>query len=612
MKILQQNQGVILTDIGLYNHQVKEYLQKNRLTPIDQQTIKLFTDSAQRNRLNPKQYNKLVEEFNDRHGFMLKKMGEESIATPYYDYLNIPVLMKEDIAKAMTNFRKYMITYNKEAVDNNDDVKKYNSTVKSYLLLTGKEKNSIAEFKKAHSSLHVSEYNKLVEKENLKNRIHPKLKYKTLKQQYSDTFHSLLFFFASQLQKRNRRLIDLSKPTSVKKNDLPKVSINYRDLVTFKIDGVRRLQISKRTAQNHVQVFVESGLLNNYSFYDKNRPVYANFNTKIVVLSDLNPPQSRTPEKPKKNTTKTKGVHTLKDNTRTPNGILKERKIKECAMSTRVNKCGSTSESDPSFYKNTNSIERNQSPGATKNKNISLSSINKSQKVLEMEERFLNKVLDEKTFAKMLSNNEFLYHKGLRYDYLQNILMYTNVTSEEFKEVVIQDFIKIASRIWKNHDVYQGEWLKAIRMIQQNFFKNINTKKEIINHLRQYRWKIDFARKWFIKTNIKALFPYAYFDPNRTFKEEVGFYGLHGIYKSHIKLKQKEESEVKRLLHESNSRKRKIKEERKRLQNQKKYKVKYDKFLKGEINIDQLYQYVQDNLPDDYLSKLQQQVNSNS
>ncbi|AUC14343.1 hypothetical protein BTO06_03940 [Tenacibaculum sp. SZ-18] len=612
MKILQENQGKILTEIGLYNHQVKKYLQKNQLTPIDQQTIKLFTDSAQRQRLNPKKYNKLVEEFNSRHGFMIKKMGEESIATPYYDYLNIPVLMKEDIAKAMTNFRQFMIDYNKEAVDKNDEIKKYNSTVKVFLSLSVKEKSIIDDFRRTNSSLHISRYNELVEKENLKNNIHPKLKYRTLKQQYSDTFHSLIFFYASQLQKRNQRLIGLSKPTSVKKNELPKVRINYRDLVTFKIDGVRRLQISKRTAQNHVQVFVEAGLINNYCFFSKNRPVFADFNSKVVILSDLNPPQSKAPVKPKKNTSKTKAVHIHKYNTRTPNGILKEEKIKECANSTQGKKSGSISESMPDFYKNTNSIERNQTRAGEKKEIFNGPSLKRSKKVLEMEERFLNKVLDEKKFSELLVNNEFINHKGLRYDYLETILMYTKVTSDEFKKVVIQDFIKIASKIWKNHDVFEGEWLKAIRIIQNNFFKNINTKKEIIKHLRQYRWKIEFARKWFNKTEVKALYPFSYFDPNRTFKEEIGFYGLHRIFKSHIRLKNKEEAEGKRLLHEANSRKRRIKEERRKLQNQRKFKAEYDKLIKGELNIEQLYIYVQENLPDEFLSKLQQLVNINS
>ncbi|WP_272152203.1 hypothetical protein, partial [Tenacibaculum aiptasiae] len=70
---------------------------------------------------------------------------------------------------------------------------------------------------------------------------------------------------------------------------------------------------------------------------------------------------------------------------------------------------------------------------------------------------------------------------------------------EEFKKIILQDFIKSSAKIWKNHNVYPGEWKKTINALNEQFLENIVNKETLINKLREYRWKLNFARKWFIK-----------------------------------------------------------------------------------------------------------------
>uniref|UniRef100_UPI0026038D10 hypothetical protein n=1 Tax=uncultured Tenacibaculum sp. TaxID=174713 RepID=UPI0026038D10 len=69
---------------------------------------------------------------------------------------------------------------------------------------------------------------------------------------------------------------------------------------------------------------------------------------------------------------------------------------------------------------------------------------------------------------------------------------------------------------------------------------------------------LNFARKWFSSRNdLKALFPYAYFDVNRKRNSEIGFYGLHKYWKKHQAKLAEKELEKTKLKNAANARKRK-------------------------------------------------------
>ncbi|CAL2108639.1 hypothetical protein T190115A13A_80214 [Tenacibaculum sp. 190524A02b] len=160
---------------------------------------------------------------------------------------------------------------------------------------------------------------------------------------------------------------------------------------------------------------------------------------------------------------------------------------------------------------------------------------------------FLNRLEDPQELAEALATGNYKHYKGLRYDYFEKIIQYGQVPFQEFKEIVIQDFIKQSAKIWEsNHNVYVGEWRKAINLLQHNLFKNITGKENIIQKLREYRWKLNFARKWLINNNYNALYPSWYFDSTRTKQEEIGFYGLHKFWIKHFEhLKETDNHRVK-------------------------------------------------------------------
>uniref|UniRef100_UPI00232C52D3 hypothetical protein n=1 Tax=Tenacibaculum aiptasiae TaxID=426481 RepID=UPI00232C52D3 len=134
-----------------------------------------------------------------------------------------------------------------------------------------------------------------------------------------------------------------------------------------------------------------------------------------------------------------------------------------------------------------------------------------------------------------------------------------------------------------------------------------------INKLREYRWKLNFARKWFIKkAQMKALFPYKYFDKNRTQTNEIGFYGLHKVWLKNKKYKEQREQEKKRLEIEASAREREKKEEKRRISIQQKLTKAINKYESGKYTHEQLYSYVQDNLPHEYLLSLPNLINKNN
>ncbi|WP_299135228.1 hypothetical protein [uncultured Tenacibaculum sp.] len=605
------------SEIGVYNQLVKEYLRNNNLDTITQYTVKLFKDNAQRNRVNNTQYNKAVEEFNNRHGFILLKKGVEyEGGSKQYSYVNFPYLDREAIKLTMDKYRLYVNKYNKQADEENVLIRNYNHTeVTNHLALTETQKKRKKDFEAENKCLFVRDYNKLIEKENAKNAILPKRRIQKIKFQSELIFHVLLGFYVSQLRTRNAYLMEMNKPTSALKNALPKLKIDHRKLATHKIADIPRLDICKKTAQNHVKRLREANILTNYVQINQNKPIQVNFNSQILVILDGNLPKSQTLENKAFYPTFSKTLHHNSDTTRTK---LKEKEIKDCANSTALNKCGSMLEGNESNsvcladgYENTKGINKKSTPGRAEIKKIIpkfLQSTNEkpSGKYVLLTQNFLSKLTDERELAERLTSGDFDSHKSLRYDYLQQVAMYAHVSREDFKKVIIQDFIKTSAKIWKSHNVYVGEWKKTINALQVQLFSKIIEKETLIKKLREYRWKLEFARKWFSKkSEVKALFPYAYFDKTRTNSNEIGFYGLHKVWKTNKRYKQQKEAEKKQLEVNASARKR-------NLTAQKKLTNAINKYELGKYNYSQLFSYVQDNLPHEYLLSLPSLINKNS
>ncbi|PKH52438.1 hypothetical protein CXF68_17835 [Tenacibaculum sp. Bg11-29] len=603
-----QKRKVLFSTIGVYNQEVKDCLSTRKLDAILQHTIKNFIDNAYRNKLTNTQYNKAVEEFNTAHGLLLLKRGNEhENEQKQYTYINYPYLDRQAVKGTMDKYRQYVFTYNEKTDVENDEIRKYNNTiVKNHFQLSETQKKRKAVFQKQNKKEFSRNYNELVIEENKENAIIQKKAIQKIKYSSELVFHVLVGFYVSQLRTRNAYLLEMNKSTSTLKNSLPKLKIDHRKLATHTIADIPRLSICKKTAQNHIKRLREANILINYLRINQNKPISVNFNSQIIEVLEGNPPKSQLIQNKSFNSLIEKSLHDNNDTTRTK--ILKEKEIKDCANSTALNKCGSmlvnenesNTERLAGGYKNTKGISNEKQNSFGGEKKIKLPDfLNKTPKPIkttnQLTNNFLNKLKDDQTLAKKLAAGEYDHYKGERYDYLLKIVQYGLLSTEDFKQVILQDFIKSSAKIWKKHNVYVGDWKNTINRLKDQMFVNMVNKETVINKLKEYRWKLEFARNWFLKKEeVNALFPFAYFDKTRTKSNELGFYGLHSVWKSHLKYKEQKNTDKKQEQQDSNARKR-------RLSAQKKLTRAISKYELGTYNQEQLFNYVQDNLPHEYL-----------
>lgn len=605
-KMNTQKSAILFSEVGLYNQKVTTHLKAKKLDTITQYTIKLFKDNAQRNKLDDSKYNKAVEEFNTTHGLLLLKKGtthKKATLNKHYSYINYPYLDREAMKKTMDNYRQFVYKYNQKTVKENKEITNYNTSIVQPIC--PKIVQQISDFKTQYSSEFTSKYNEVVQQFNtqLNANYITKKRIPTIKYSSELVFSVLVGFYISQLKSRNEYLLEMNRPTSTLKNALPKLQIDHRKLATHTIADIPRFDFCKKTAQNHIKRLREAGILNNYTYINQNKPIAVNFNPQILVILDGNLPKSKTLVNQDFIASSEKKLPHNNDTTRT--FTLKEKKIKDCATSPVIKKESNSCLADS--YKNTTGISKN-----LKNHPRKISAELKTmlpdffvgdkpktppKSHGKLTQNFLNLLQDDRDLAKELAQGKYDNYKGLRYEYLKKIEMYAPVTTDEFRAILIQDFIKLSAKIWKQHNVYIGEWKKTINYLTTTLFKGFLHKSTLITKLKEYRWKLNFARKWFVRSEVPALYPSLYFDTTRTQANEIGFYGLKGVWKTHQKYVLKRQEEKAQKTADKNARRRKLSAQEKLVKAVQKYK-------QGNCSAEQLYSYVQTNLPNDYLVSL--------
>lgn len=572
--------------IDLYNAKVLAYLQANPLTPIQQHAIKHFKDNADRNKLSIEDYNKQVEIFN-RSGLILRKKAvnySHPKIDSNYSYINYPMIDREAYHETMKNYRQQKNEYNIQ-------VAAYNKLVNGYNLAHNpkeakKYASEISAFKEINNSLFTNQYNKQVVAFN------EKVGFVCIKQRTKQTikdatelfFSVIVGFYAKQLKKYNKALEQTGQSTRIAKNNLKALEIDHYKLANHNIDGITRLTSCKRTAQNHIKRLREAGILTNYFYSGQKKAIKVHLNPKILVVFDGKTPKKQNIENERFTPIESKDLHDNSDSTRT---LLKEKEKKSNVFNIGSLITDLMPQSDV-FYKNTSSnknpLDEKANQGPPKNANINRKISENARKI----------IIDDRQLAENLFKKVYEKYEVLRFDRLLQLEMYSDLSNEEFKTLLVQDIVKQSYKIWKNHNVFQGEWKRTINRLNEILFKNIETKEMMLQKLKEYRWKINFARQWFLKNQPNALFPYQYFDPTRKNTNEIGFSGLHFAWKSHLKYN---ELKAKKLQNE----KIEAKKRQRRLSDVKKMNNILQKFYTGKINFNKMYDYINQNLPPIFL-----------
>ena len=566
----------IVDEYDMYNSQVVNNIQKNELSEIQKATIKIFKDKLHLEQKTPKEFNKNVIEFNNLHGFLIKKIrikkGTPGVLTNY-SYINDPYLDTSAVKETMRSYRSYVYQYNKMVLKQNKEISKYNLNIANPT--NAKEKKLVLKFKLDYNSSFTSNYNDKVEEYNTKHgNFFKKRKINTIKYQTEIIFHTLVGFYVKQLKIKNLIAVQSNKSTRVEKNKLPKLDLDHRKIATHNIDDIPRLSISKKTVQNHVKRLREAGILINYRYINQNKPISINFNPKILVILEGKQPKRQNSKNQSLTPLIGKNLH---DNNETISAKLNKKKIKDNPkgiVDIRKELTLSFNSLSAKAYKNTEGIT---------NKKSRTSGADFLGKYAQKSNKLREKILDDYDFANKLASKEFENYKPIEYYILKQEELYGNLTVLEFRKLLQQDFIKSSYKLWKTREVYFGVWLKAIRYVQNNYFKS-EIKEILCQSVPQHRWRLEFARKWFLKKKFNSLFPYQYFDLTRTQTNEVGYVGSYKVWKTYQRINKDTLLEAKNLQQAAAHRKEML-SQRTRL---KKWITKYEK---GSISYDELFTY---------------------
>ncbi|CAN1567231.1 hypothetical protein MCEGE10_02969 [Flavobacteriaceae bacterium] len=505
-----------------------------------------------------------------------------------------PAIIEEAFSITMDNYRKYIASYNFRTQAENELIQAHNNSVKEFckttvlneiqteykrlFLLHNAKNNNPRDYNEAVTQF-CNDYGLIVEKKKIQ----------TVKYATEVVFQNLLHLYNSQLMKRNEKFI---KGGITSKRPIEEFKINSFLVTQLKRNEVSSIAICSKTVRNHRKRLEEAGVFVEYHFAGRNRPVEVHINPEILVILDVYT------SKIKRSETKELRLtywNVLPDNNESTRTFINEYKKKENVENISQDIRSSSEALTPSnlFFTGTHtSKEANQTKGAggePQNKEKTL-----SDKLQEL-------ILHPQELAENLANGDYHNYKPIDIRYLYKEAFSGTLTSEEFRELAIQDFFKSISKIYKSSTPFAGSYKKAINLYYQNkwiaFTGNSFNKSVLVDEISQMRWRIEWARKWFVKNEFTPLFPYNYFDMTRKTAKEVGFEYTKAKWNEHLKAIAKYDALKKKQ--QANATKRK-----ETINHSKKCENAVTRLFKNKLTYSQLFDYVEQNLPKQYLEKL--------
>lgn len=137
-------------------------------------------------------------------------------------------------------------------------------------------------------------------------------------------------------------------------------------------------------------------------------------------------------------------------------------------------------------------------------------------------------IIHPKELAERLANGEFNEYKPIRLEYLEKEAYGGILLKEEFRELCIQDILKMSAKIWENERPSVDIWDKVLELYSNNkflaFTGNSFSKANIVEGMKALRWRLNWVLEWFQEhKDINPLPPSDYFDFRKKSKEEGGF-----------------------------------------------------------------------------------------
>lgn len=507
-----------------------------------------------------------------------------------------PAIIEEAYSSTMDNYRKFVALKNFQVQEENILINQFNQNVRDF---KSENKLSIevdvlkyAElFPKLNKKLEPIEYNEKVEEFT---KEHGMLVWKkkliTIKPTAEMVFQNMLYIYNQQLMKRNERYI---KCGIVTKTPIESFKINAWKVTQLKRNGVKSLDLCRKTILNHRKRFEEFGILQDYYFAGSHRAVEVQINPEILVVKDIYNQKLTVAEN--QQVTPQIGKIVPNENEKFTGTFIKEEKMKE--------KVENFSQ-DKEFPAVTPFI-LSLTGTPTSNTQVQATAAAADVKVLKTPSEFaLATIIPDNELATMLQNREFVNYKPIDIRFLHKLAYNSTLSREEFYDVAMIDFFKsLQKNIYKTQaEIYFGSWYNAIKLFRKQRWQLFNgdcfQPPHIVDEIQQYRWRIQWARNWFTKhTTFNPLYPNLYLDVTRQKNKEVGFEYTKVKWKMQLEDNEKYDKIIKKQ--EADAKRRGI-----LINHNKKMQMQLNRFFKDKITLTTLYDYVEKNLPTEYRERL--------
>lgn len=520
-----------------------------------------------------------------------------------------PAIIGDAFKNTMDGYRKFVALKNFTFKEDNLLINQYNQNVwdTKFCRVDGKiVSKPLTDIQVAFSELFIKKnskkqpeiYNNLVDDFNKQyGMLVRKKKLQTIKPTAELVFQNIICIYNQQLMIKNNRYIAHNITT---KTPLEPCKVNSWKVTELKRNGIKSLDFCKKTIQAHVSRFLDFGVFTHYKFNGVNRPIELHINKDILALKDL--------FNDKLVKTENQRVTSQKENIVTQqNEKITRTLVKESKNEKKVDNFSSFAEFPAvtpfvfSFTGTPTSKMKNANlGGADSQKNI--------QNNLSNSDILLKTLVDDGKFAEQLTACEFNNYKPIDIRILYQEATKGTLSRSQFFEIAMIDTLKsLQKNIYRTpNKVFFGSWYNTIQQFKLQRWNSFTGQKHnpvnMVDYVSEYRWRIQWARKWFFKNpNFNPLFPNQYLDVTRKSSKEVGFEYTKEKYKQQIADNKKYNDLQKKQ--ELDAKNRGIV-----INNNKKLETQLNRFFKNKITLSQLYDYVEKNLPKQFRDDLANRI----
>lgn len=499
----------------------------------------------------------------------------------------------------MERFRQYVGAYNTHIKAENEAIDAYNESVKDTIAATPPDeakKILINLFTKKHGNItSPREYNILVDEfAFVHGNFIPKKRIQTIKPGLShELFSALMYEYNVQISQierlRKKSKLNAAQP-------LPKLKIHPGEITARLRNDHINLPISPKTIYNHRLRFQEAGIFTDYEFHSSRRPVDVVVNNAILTFFEPETPETSQPENQSLMGDRWKILPHNNVSTRTSN--------KEKVKKANVNKQLANAEVND----NKNTTERNNAEVDNNKiiyKNTKLQDGKNLTPAGRASEKLRESISEIWEFATDLAAGKYYDYTGLSVRQWRYELQQGTLSDEETRILFIQDFFKIASKIYLHNPQppSAGGWFKAIKYWYDNkliTFAGVPFDKgNIIDKVPEYRWRINYAIRFFKRRKWEGVhYPAKYFDPIHNQPEHVCFAYTKKLYEKNEAAKARHQNQRKKLQAQSKA----------HALNLRKIKNLARKYVTHKITLTQAYDYISQNLDKQYLTVFEQRV----